>query len=206
MEGDVFYIVGIALTVTAVVVSFIGLRSENFPPSRGILAAGLAGLILLVLATTTFAVILSEEEQDERNEELALEAEENAAAEEQEAEENPAPADSPDEQAPTPPDQGPPEVKGKPLELTSPEDGALTFDPSELTAEAGPLVIDYTNPSPVPHNISIEGGGEVLGEGETVTGGNVSTVEADLEPGEYVFFCAVPGHRESGMEGTLTVN
>jgi uncharacterized cupredoxin-like copper-binding protein len=47
--------------------------------------------------------------------------------------------------------------------------------------------------------------GEVLGESDTVTGA-VATLElTEVAPGEYVFFCAVPGHREGGMEGDLTV-
>ena len=204
--SDVFYIAGIVLVLVALAISFVGIRSEKFPPSKGVMLGALSAVILLVLATTTYAVVLSKEEQDERNEELAMEAEEEAAAAEEEAAENPVPEGSPDEQAPVAPDQGPPETKGAPLELSSPADGNLVFEPGSLQAEAGTLTIDYTNPSPVPHNIALEGGGEVLGEGPTVTDGDVSSLEADLEPGEYIYYCAVPGHRESGMEGTLTVN
>jgi uncharacterized cupredoxin-like copper-binding protein len=36
--------------------------------------------------------------------------------------------------------------------------------------------------------------------------GGVSQASADLKAGEYEFYCPVPGHKEGGMEGTLTVN
>lgn len=31
------------------------------------------------------------------------------------------------------------------------------------------------------------------------------TIPEDAEPGEYTFYCTVPGHKESGMVGTITV-
>ena len=42
-------------------------------------------------------------------------------------------------------------------------------------------------------------------EGPVVKDGGVSKVSADVQAGEYTFFCSVPGHREGGMEGKLTV-
>ena len=68
----------------------------------------------------------------------------------------------------------------------------------------GALTIKSPNPSGTPHNIALEGNG-VNEEGEVVQDGGVSKVEADLKPGEYTFYCSVPGHREGGMDGKLTV-
>jgi plastocyanin len=92
---------------------------------------------------------------------------------------------------------------GTTLELAADPGGALAFDQTELTAPAGELTIHLTNDAQIPHNVEVEGNG-VEEVSDTVTGADTS-LTLTLEPGEYVFYCAVPGHREGGMEGTLTV-
>jgi len=89
---------------------------------------------------------------------------------------------------------------GTTLELAADPGGALAFDQTELTAPAGEVTIHLTNDAQIPHNVEVEG----AGVSDTVTGADTS-LDVTLEPGEYVFYCAVPGHREGGMEGTLTV-
>lgn len=81
----------------------------------------------------------------------------------------------------------------------------LAYASTTATAKAGKVTVDFTNPQPVPHDVAIESaGGEVIGQTETTAEGS-ETTEVELEPGTYTFFCTVPGHREAGMEGTLTV-
>jgi plastocyanin len=80
----------------------------------------------------------------------------------------------------------------------------LAYVTKEAQAEAGDLTITSPNPSATPHNIALEGGG-VNEVGEVVQDGGVSEIQATVQAGEYQFYCSVPGHREGGMEGTLTV-
>lgn len=83
--------------------------------------------------------------------------------------------------------------------------GDLAYTSDTATAKAGEVTIDFTNPQPLTHDVAIEDAeGETIGKTELISEGSDSTV-VDLEPGKYSFYCSVPGHREVGMEGTLTV-
>jgi plastocyanin len=97
-------------------------------------------------------------------------------------------------------------AKAKGGKLTIPADpgGALAYQFAAAEAPKGAVEVDSPNKSSTPHNISVEGAG-VREVGKIVQDGGVSTVKADLKPGKYQFFCTVDGHREAGMEGTLTV-
>ncbi len=82
----------------------------------------------------------------------------------------------------------------------------LAYETNAARAEPGALTMRSPNPSGTPHNIALEGPG--LGSdivGKVVTDGGVSEIKATVKRGQYKFFCTVEGHREGGMEGTLTV-
>jgi plastocyanin len=190
MSGDIFYVFGILLVIAALVLSYFGIRGPgSFPPNRGILV-GVTGLFAaIVVVTLAFAVDLSEEEQAHREAELAHE-------EEQAAQETGA--------------EGGAEAGagggGQTLAVDSPSDGALVFEPSGLEAKPGSLTIDYDNPSQVPHSIAVAtSNGNVLGETQPGTAGVQTLQIPEVAPGKYIFYCTVPGHREAGMEGNLTV-
>jgi plastocyanin len=89
------------------------------------------------------------------------------------------------------------------LQLAADPGGALSFDKDTLEAPAGTITIELANESSLPHNVAVEDGG-VDEESETVTGESTS-LTVELQSGTYTFYCSVPGHREGGMEGTLTV-
>lgn len=94
---------------------------------------------------------------------------------------------------------------GATVEVEADPSGNLAFTSEEITAKAGKDTIDFTNESPVPHDVHIEdSSGKELG-GTEITQEGSDSAEVELKPGTYTYFCSVPGHRQAGMEGTLVV-
>lgn len=92
-------------------------------------------------------------------------------------------------------------AKGGVLTMPADETGRTLFASTQATAPAGALELVMPNPSPIPHNIALQG----QAPGPVVGAGGESKVTANLKPGKYQYICTVPGHLEGGMKGTLTV-
>jgi plastocyanin len=91
------------------------------------------------------------------------------------------------------------------LDFEADPGGGLAYTSDTATAKAGKVTVDFTNPQPLTHDVAIEdSSGKTIGKTELVAEGS-DTAVVNLKPGTYTFYCTVPGHREAGMEGTLTV-
>jgi len=102
----------------------------------------------------------------------------------------------------------------KSVTITAPSGGGtptLTIEahdvylrPNQVKAPAGKLNIKYVEDGAQQHTLVIQDlkGFELkVGPGEKDDSGTV-----DLKPGEYTFYCSIPGHRAQGMQGTITVS
>jgi uncharacterized cupredoxin-like copper-binding protein len=96
-------------------------------------------------------------------------------------------------------------MSGSTIMFEANPEGQLMFTAMTASGKAGNDTIDFKNPSSTPHNVAIEdSAGKTVAETKTITESETST-KVELEAGEYTFYCSIPGHREAGMEGTLTV-
>jgi plastocyanin len=193
-NGDLFYVCGAALAVSAVLVSFAGLRIKSFPGKAAPVVA--LGFVALIGATASFAVLHAQDEEEAK-------AAEFSEANKEITEEEASPVEGESEKAPTPKPAPAAKGPGSTLQLAaSPTD--LAFDKTSLTSKPGKITIDFDNPAALEHNVAIEQEGKEIATSETLAEGKTS-VSADLAPGTYTFLCTVPGHAEAGMEGTLVV-
>jgi plastocyanin/cytochrome c2 len=90
------------------------------------------------------------------------------------------------------------------LDIPTDPSGQLAYQDASATAPPGKLTIESKNAASIGHNIALQGNG-VNQKGPVVQGGAVSKISVDLKPGSYTFYCSVPGHRQGGMVGKLTV-
>jgi len=99
----------------------------------------------------------------------------------------------------------------------------IRFEPSEFEVDRGALLaIDIENAADMPHDFTLERsdvvyGYRVVGKGTdphgesagphvALRGGQRGELRMRFdEPGAYLFYCNVTGHRRSGMTGTITV-
>lgn len=80
----------------------------------------------------------------------------------------------------------------------------FSFNPASISVKPGERVkITFQNSGRTPHNLVIEG----LDMATKTIGGGQTDVIGFIAPasGTYNFFCSIPGHRASGMEGSLKI-
>jgi len=198
-----FFICGIALAVSAVLFSFVGLKVKNFPGKA--FPVVVLWFAILVGGATTFAVLHAQDEEKAKAAETEKANKENEA-ERNDVEGDVAPAGNEAAAKKGGKEGGETAAKGPGGTLQLEADATeIAYDTTKLSSKPGKVTIDFTNPSSLPHDVAIEDeGGEELGATETLAKAKTS-VSVDLAPGTYTFFCTVPGHREAGMEGVLTV-
>jgi plastocyanin len=84
--------------------------------------------------------------------------------------------------------------------------GNFFFRPDEVTSPRGIVRFRIDNVQSGVHTLVIRG---VPGYELRVSGkGDADAGKVDLsvlDPGEHEFYCTIPGHRQAGMKGTLTV-
>ncbi len=198
-----FYIAGGILVAWALIVSLVlGLRKPDFPGSQRGQRIVIAISAVLVLGAVSTAVltaggvssattITSGTKSPELPPEPGAPATSAAST---------APAST---TATTPATTSP--AGATTLALAANPSGELAYDTKQLATRAGTVTIRMANMSPVEHNVTVAEGSKVLGATPTFTGGTRS-LTLKLKRGTYTFYCSVPGHRQAGMEGTLTVS
>lgn len=87
------------------------------------------------------------------------------------------------------------------LSIAADPGGQLAYVTDTAQAPAGPIEIEMPNESSTPHNLVIEG----TSLKTPIVTKSVAKASGELKAGTYTFFCAVPGHRQAGMEGKLTI-
>ena len=82
----------------------------------------------------------------------------------------------------------------------------FAFTPKDAMSAAGDVTLVVHNEGAIEHNFVLENRSKKkLAEIAIIEPGQTIEIRASLPAGGYVIYCSLPGHREAGMAGTLTV-
>ena len=90
-------------------------------------------------------------------------------------------------------------------ETVSVTEGEMFVELSEDSFSAGTYTFEVTNTGRMAHDFVVEQGGSDVAATEVLQPGESATLEVELAPGDYVFYCSVGAHRAAGMELPVTV-
>jgi len=77
---------------------------------------------------------------------------------------------------------------------------------SQAKFAPGAYTFTIKNQGSFPHNLAIEGPGVDKQVSATLGGGQSGSLTVTLKAGSYELWCAVPGHKDKGMDMKITVS
>jgi uncharacterized cupredoxin-like copper-binding protein len=82
----------------------------------------------------------------------------------------------------------------------------FTIAPATMNLKAGKYVFQAQNTGKFPHDLHIQPQGSAdLASSTMMQPTQSANFQVTLQKGTYTIYCAVDGHRQRGMEGTITV-
>jgi uncharacterized cupredoxin-like copper-binding protein len=93
-----------------------------------------------------------------------------------------------------------------PAQTVAVTEGEMFIELSADSYSAGSYTFEVTNTGRMAHDFVVEQGGSDVAATEVLQPGQSATLEVELTPGDYVFYCSVGNHRAMGMETPVTVS
>jgi uncharacterized cupredoxin-like copper-binding protein len=199
-----YYVLAGVSVAWALLLSAIGLTQKNFPPTASMARALIGFAVVLTLATVV--VLVSSTHVEHPREEAAEAAEEREAVAENQAAKEPGEERAAKEESEGGGSNSVPEGEG-----VAAKTKAVPVKENEFSIEieggndlkAGAYDFQVANEGQIEHDLAIENG--VKKKTPLIKGGGKAELEVELKPGNYRFWCTVPGHAQSGMEQDVTV-
>jgi uncharacterized cupredoxin-like copper-binding protein len=97
---------------------------------------------------------------------------------------------------------GTPPVSNTTLTMSEKE---YSITPAASTAQTGKIDFTIKNDGTIVHNFAVDIAGKEFKSADVQPGKSIPFSVTISQPGDYQFYCAIPGHRALGMQGTLKV-